>query len=201
MLYPAELRAHILVLLQIKMVGVERFELPTSCSQSRRATRLRYTPIFLCYYRQAIQHRPCEPPDNTCYICRGQIKTRSTASQQNNSNRGTAKAVTDAGKVTERIRPDKDVDGFHPYNIGRLALRRPSLRSCTPYATEELHPWTGLAGRDYLRRHVVPEAPSSITIPAASSSSRIRSASAQFFSFLAVMRLSISDSMSFSDGP
>jgi methylenetetrahydrofolate dehydrogenase (NADP+)/methenyltetrahydrofolate cyclohydrolase len=38
----------------------------------------------------------------------------------------------DADKVTERIRPDKDVDGFHPYNIGRLALRRPSLRSCTP---------------------------------------------------------------------
>jgi hypothetical protein len=29
---------------QKKMVGVERFELPTSCSQSRRATRLRYTP-------------------------------------------------------------------------------------------------------------------------------------------------------------
>ena len=28
-----------------KMVGVERFELPTSCSQSRRATRLRYTPM------------------------------------------------------------------------------------------------------------------------------------------------------------
>jgi methylenetetrahydrofolate dehydrogenase (NADP+)/methenyltetrahydrofolate cyclohydrolase len=38
----------------------------------------------------------------------------------------------DADKVTERIRPDKDVDGFHPYNIGRLAQRRPSLRSCTP---------------------------------------------------------------------
>jgi methylenetetrahydrofolate dehydrogenase (NADP+)/methenyltetrahydrofolate cyclohydrolase len=38
----------------------------------------------------------------------------------------------DADKVTERIHPDKDVDGFHPYNIGRLALRRPSLRSCTP---------------------------------------------------------------------
>jgi methylenetetrahydrofolate dehydrogenase (NADP+)/methenyltetrahydrofolate cyclohydrolase len=38
----------------------------------------------------------------------------------------------DADKVTEHIRPDKDVDGFHPYNIGRLALRRPSLRSCTP---------------------------------------------------------------------
>jgi hypothetical protein len=29
------------------MVGVERFELPTSCSQSRRATRLRYTPMKL----------------------------------------------------------------------------------------------------------------------------------------------------------
>ena len=28
------------------MVGVERFELPTSCTQSRRATRLRYTPNF-----------------------------------------------------------------------------------------------------------------------------------------------------------
>ena len=30
-----------------KLVGVERFELPTSCSQSRRATRLRYTPKLL----------------------------------------------------------------------------------------------------------------------------------------------------------
>ena len=30
---------------RIKLVGVERFELPTSCSQSRRATRLRYTPF------------------------------------------------------------------------------------------------------------------------------------------------------------
>jgi hypothetical protein len=30
-----------------KVVGVERFELPTSCSQSRRATRLRYTPSKL----------------------------------------------------------------------------------------------------------------------------------------------------------
>ena len=30
-----------------KLVGVERFELPTSCSQSRRATRLRYTPIHI----------------------------------------------------------------------------------------------------------------------------------------------------------
>lgn len=34
--------------------------------------------------------------------------------------------------VIERIHPDKDVDGFHPYNIGRLALRQPVLRPCTP---------------------------------------------------------------------
>lgn len=35
-------------------------------------------------------------------------------------------------KVLERIRPDKDVDGFHPYNIGRLCQRVPTLRPCTP---------------------------------------------------------------------
>lgn len=34
--------------------------------------------------------------------------------------------------LLERIRPDKDVDGFHPYNIGRLAQRTPLLRPCTP---------------------------------------------------------------------
>lgn len=34
--------------------------------------------------------------------------------------------------ILERIRPDKDVDGFHPYNIGRLAQRIPALRPCTP---------------------------------------------------------------------
>jgi methylenetetrahydrofolate dehydrogenase (NADP+)/methenyltetrahydrofolate cyclohydrolase len=38
----------------------------------------------------------------------------------------------DAEKVTERILPTKDVDGFHPYNVGRLALRLPLLRPCTP---------------------------------------------------------------------
>lgn len=42
-------------------------------------------------------------------------------------------AHIDAEIVTERIRPDKDVDGFHPYNLGRLALRMPMLRPCTPY--------------------------------------------------------------------
>ncbi len=38
----------------------------------------------------------------------------------------------DASLLLERIRPDKDVDGFHPYNIGRLAQRMPLLRPCTP---------------------------------------------------------------------
>ena len=36
-------------------------------------------------------------------------------------------------RLIERISVDKDVDGFHPYNIGRLAVRQPTLRSCTPY--------------------------------------------------------------------
>ncbi|WP_263142676.1 bifunctional methylenetetrahydrofolate dehydrogenase/methenyltetrahydrofolate cyclohydrolase FolD [Pseudomonas sp. RIT-PI-AD] len=38
----------------------------------------------------------------------------------------------DASLLLERINPDKDVDGFHPYNIGRLAQRMPMLRPCTP---------------------------------------------------------------------
>lgn len=35
--------------------------------------------------------------------------------------------------IVEQINVNKDVDGFHPYNIGRLAVRQPTLRSCTPY--------------------------------------------------------------------
>lgn len=38
----------------------------------------------------------------------------------------------DEETVIERIDPRKDVDGFHPYNVGRLALRLPLLRPCTP---------------------------------------------------------------------
>ncbi|MFC2992099.1 MULTISPECIES: bifunctional methylenetetrahydrofolate dehydrogenase/methenyltetrahydrofolate cyclohydrolase FolD [Halomonas] len=41
-------------------------------------------------------------------------------------------AHLDARPILERIRPDKDVDGFHPYNLGRLAQRLPMLRPCTP---------------------------------------------------------------------
>ncbi|KOO08591.1 bifunctional methylenetetrahydrofolate dehydrogenase/methenyltetrahydrofolate cyclohydrolase FolD [Vibrio hepatarius] len=41
-------------------------------------------------------------------------------------------AGIDSTHVLERINPEKDVDGFHPYNVGRLAQRIPKLRSCTP---------------------------------------------------------------------
>ena len=39
----------------------------------------------------------------------------------------------DSEKLLELIDPKKDVDGFHPYNLGRLAQRHPTLRPCTPY--------------------------------------------------------------------
>lgn len=39
----------------------------------------------------------------------------------------------DAEALLESIRIDKDVDGFHPYNIGRLVGRRPMLRPATPF--------------------------------------------------------------------
>lgn len=41
-------------------------------------------------------------------------------------------AHIDATDLIQRIRPDKDVDGFHAENVGRLALRQPGLRPCTP---------------------------------------------------------------------
>ena len=40
--------------------------------------------------------------------------------------------------VIERINPLKDVDGFHPYNLGRLAQNNPLLRPCTPYGVIQL---------------------------------------------------------------
>jgi methylenetetrahydrofolate dehydrogenase (NADP+)/methenyltetrahydrofolate cyclohydrolase len=39
----------------------------------------------------------------------------------------------DVNAVIERIDPAKDVDGFHPCNVGRLATRQPGLRPCTPH--------------------------------------------------------------------
>ena len=50
----------------------------------------------------------------------------------------------DASQLLERIRPDKDVDGFHPYNIGRLAQRIPLLRPCTPKGIMTLLESTGI---------------------------------------------------------
>jgi methylenetetrahydrofolate dehydrogenase (NADP+)/methenyltetrahydrofolate cyclohydrolase len=49
----------------------------------------------------------------------------------------------DEEKVIERILPTKDVDGFHPYNVGRLALRMPLLRPCTPKGVMTLLESTG----------------------------------------------------------
>jgi methylenetetrahydrofolate dehydrogenase (NADP+)/methenyltetrahydrofolate cyclohydrolase len=49
----------------------------------------------------------------------------------------------DANAILERIRPDKDVDGFHPFNLGRLAQRLPALRPCTPKGVMHLLESTG----------------------------------------------------------
>lgn len=56
----------------------------------------------------------------------------------------------DEDRVTERILPTKDVDGFHPYNVGRLVLRKPLLRPCTPKGVMTMLANTGidLVGKD-----------------------------------------------------
>jgi methylenetetrahydrofolate dehydrogenase (NADP+)/methenyltetrahydrofolate cyclohydrolase len=58
-------------------------------------------------------------------------------------------AQIDPERVIERIDPRKDVDGFHPYNVGRLVLRMPTLRPCTPQGCMRLLAATGesLAGK------------------------------------------------------
>jgi methylenetetrahydrofolate dehydrogenase (NADP+)/methenyltetrahydrofolate cyclohydrolase len=58
----------------------------------------------------------------------------------------------DSERVTERIDPHKDVDGFHPYNIGSLVLKRPTLRPCTPYGCMTLLKDTG---EDLVGKHAV----------------------------------------------
>ncbi|MBB5193695.1 methylenetetrahydrofolate dehydrogenase (NADP+)/methenyltetrahydrofolate cyclohydrolase [Silvimonas terrae] len=59
-------------------------------------------------------------------------------------------AHINAEKIIELIDPVKDVDGFHPYNIGRLALKMPLLRPCTPRGVMTLLERTGidLVGKD-----------------------------------------------------
>ena len=56
----------------------------------------------------------------------------------------------DENLVTEHILPTKDVDGFHPYNVGRLTLRMPLLRPCTPKGVMTMLERTGvdLVGKD-----------------------------------------------------
>ena len=58
----------------------------------------------------------------------------------------------DPERVIERIDPKKDVDGFHPYNIGRLVLKMPVLRPCTPYGCMRLLRETG---QDLVGMHAV----------------------------------------------
>lgn len=58
----------------------------------------------------------------------------------------------DTTLVLEAIHPDKDVDGFHPYNIGRLAQRMPTLRPCTPHGIIHL---LETIGETFKGRHAV----------------------------------------------
>lgn len=58
----------------------------------------------------------------------------------------------DASLIIEQIDPRKDVDGFHPANIGKLALRIPGLRPCTPYGVMRL---LDSVGEVYKGRHAV----------------------------------------------
>lgn len=50
----------------------------------------------------------------------------------------------DESKVLEAISPAKDVDGFHPYNVGRLVTGNPLFQSCTPYGVMKLLDATGV---------------------------------------------------------
>jgi len=50
----------------------------------------------------------------------------------------------DPEEIIERIDPKKDVDGFHPYNMGRLATRLPELAPCTPHGVMTMLAKTGI---------------------------------------------------------
>ncbi|MBZ0333830.1 bifunctional methylenetetrahydrofolate dehydrogenase/methenyltetrahydrofolate cyclohydrolase FolD [Marinobacter sp. AL4B] len=58
----------------------------------------------------------------------------------------------DADPILVKIRPDKDVDGFHPFNIGRLMQRKPTLRPCTPAGVITL---LDFIGTPYKGQHAV----------------------------------------------
>jgi methylenetetrahydrofolate dehydrogenase (NADP+)/methenyltetrahydrofolate cyclohydrolase len=50
----------------------------------------------------------------------------------------------DEKKVLNAILPDKDVDGFHPVNVGRLMIGEPGFRPCTPYGIQKLLAYSGV---------------------------------------------------------
>jgi methylenetetrahydrofolate dehydrogenase (NADP+)/methenyltetrahydrofolate cyclohydrolase len=56
----------------------------------------------------------------------------------------------DESKVLEAISPSKDVDGFHPYNVGRLVTGNPLFQPCTPYGVMKMLEKTGvdLSGKE-----------------------------------------------------
>ena len=56
-------------------------------------------------------------------------------------------AHIDEVSVTNRIKPNKDVDGFHAFNVGKLALRQPGLRPCTPRGVMSLLHFYGIANK------------------------------------------------------
>ncbi len=58
----------------------------------------------------------------------------------------------DENKIIERIDWRKDVDGFHPINVGKLVIGQPCLRPCTPAGVQEL---LIRSGNDPAGKHVV----------------------------------------------
>jgi methylenetetrahydrofolate dehydrogenase (NADP+)/methenyltetrahydrofolate cyclohydrolase len=53
----------------------------------------------------------------------------------------------DERRIIEAIDPSKDVDGFHPFNVGRLMLRHPLIRPCTPYGVVRLLEKSGISAK------------------------------------------------------
>jgi methylenetetrahydrofolate dehydrogenase (NADP+)/methenyltetrahydrofolate cyclohydrolase len=53
-------------------------------------------------------------------------------------------AHIDESKVLEAISPKKDVDGFHPYNVGRLVTGKPLFQPCTPYGVMKMLEYAGV---------------------------------------------------------
>ena len=50
----------------------------------------------------------------------------------------------DESKVLCRIKPEKDVDGFHPVNIGKMLIGEPGFLPCTPYGVQKLLVYSGV---------------------------------------------------------